>query len=228
MQYYVISQKGSSHEKNEDCYTIAEVGEWMVFVVADGVGGLPFGEKASEIAVATVESELLGGASLQEAIKAADSAICEQASSLDVQMGSTIIVCVINALSGVGRVAHVGDSRGYVFDEELLCRTRDHTLVEELVELGVLTDELALVHPNRSRLSQALGLGNVEVSVLECGDLRGKRVVLCSDGVCDFVGDEELRQIVVGCEVKEAAQNLASRALELGSTDDITVVVVWV
>jgi protein phosphatase len=124
-------------------------------------------------------------------------------------------------------VAHVGDSRAYIFREGELARlTQDHSLVEELVRQGKLTEEQAAEHPQRSIITRALGIeGDVEVDTWSYPMRAGDVVLLCSDGLTSMIGEEQIVHILGGePSLDRAAERLIGAANDAGGRDNITVV----
>jgi protein phosphatase len=124
-------------------------------------------------------------------------------------------------------VAHVGDSRAYIFrDGELTRLTQDHSLVEELVRQGKLTEEQAAEHPQRSIITRALGIeGDVDVDTWSYSMRAGDVVLLCSDGLTSMIGEGQIAQILGGeTSLDRAADGLIGAANDAGGRDNITVV----
>src|SRR6185312_3838942 len=124
-------------------------------------------------------------------------------------------------------VAHVGDSRAYIFrDGDLTRLTQDHSLVEELVRQGKLTEEQAAEHPQRSIITRALGIeGDVEVDTWSYSMRADDVVLLCSDGLTSMIGEEQIVKILGGeRSLDRAADGLIGAANEAGGRDNITVV----
>ena len=220
------SDTGQVRPANEDSFLVRS----PLFVVADGMGGANAGEVASRAAVETFAAGLPAGEDpgprLAEAVRAANRRI-NQESEADTSrrgMGTTVTAALIGDSSVT--VAHVGDSRAYLIREgEVSQLTRDHTLVDELVRQGSLTEAEAAVHPQRSIITRALGPEpSVEVDVethsLDAGDV----LLLCSDGLTGMVGDADLLAIVERSNsLAAAAKELVDAANAAGGKDNITV-----
>jgi protein phosphatase len=216
-----------------------------LFVVADGMGGHAGGEQASALAVDSVETFVLDTfkwfarfkgkeeervlADFQSALGGANARVrAEAAESPELHgMGTTLTLAF--SLNDRLFVAHVGDTRCYLHRGSVLHRlTRDHTLVEEMVRRGALTAEEAAHHAWRHVVTNAVGGDSPEVRVevhkihLEAGDA----VLLCSDGLTNLIGDEEIGQILQAePDPEPACRKLVARALEEGGKDNVTVVV---
>jgi PPM family protein phosphatase len=224
---------GRTRSGNEDSYFCGRT----VFAVADGLGGHQGGEVASAAAVeplAALDGRGFGDAAaaaeaLAGAIREANAAILERAAGDPGLwgMGTTLTAA---ALAGAGQLqlAHVGDSRAYLLrDGALEQLTVDHTVVGELVRRGRLTPEQAAIHPERSILTRAVGLDpTVPVDLPDPLELRaGDRVLLCSDGLTEAVGDPDIATILAtAADGAAACRSLIDAANAAGGPDNITVV----
>jgi serine/threonine protein phosphatase PrpC len=218
---------GLVRDHNEDAHLSNE----PLYIVADGMGGHLGGEVASSIALETVSSAFAenGAEGLADAVRRANTAVFERSSS-DPEvagMGTTITVAV--QVGARLRLAHVGDSRAYLFRAGRLQQyTDDHTLVGEMVRDGSLTEQQARTHPRRSILSRALGTGPdivVDELEIELGD--GDRLLLCSDGLNAMIDDAAIGDILAAqSEPQVVADALVAAAKRAGGSDNITVIVV--
>jgi serine/threonine protein phosphatase PrpC len=202
-----------------------------VFVVADGMGGAQAGEVASQIAIEAFESGLDGSGSPEERlavrVREANRQIYDRSrTELGREgMGTTLTAAYLD--DGSVAIAHVGDSRAYLFRDGKLERlTRDHSLVDELVRRGKLTEEQAAEHPQRSIITRALGPEpDVEVDTWTYPVRRDDVLLLCSDGLTSMISEEQIAQILGSAEtLDEAADRLIREANEAGGRDNITVV----
>jgi protein phosphatase len=202
-----------------------------VFVVADGMGGAQAGEVASKIATETFEQGLPDSGSpeerLAERVREANHQIYELSRSDRERagMGTTLTAAYVDDTSVA--IAHVGDSRAYLFRDGTLERlTQDHSLVEELVRQGKLTPEQAAGHPQRSIITRALGPeANVEVDTWTYPARAGDILLLCSDGLTTMISEDRVSEILGGSgSLQETADALIDAANEAGGRDNITVV----
>jgi PPM family protein phosphatase len=202
-----------------------------VFVVADGMGGAQAGEVASKIATETFEKGLPDSGSpeerLAERVREANHQIHEL-SRTDREragMGTTLTAAYVDDTSVA--IAHVGDSRAYLFRDGTLERlTQDHSLVEELVRQGKLTPEQAAGHPQRSIITRALGPeASVEVDTWTYPVRAGDILLLCSDGLTTMISEDRVAEILGEAgSLDGAADALIDAANEAGGRDNITVV----
>ncbi len=202
-----------------------------VFVVADGMGGAQAGEVASRIAIEAFEPGLDGSGSPEERlavrVREANREIYDRSrTELGREgMGTTLTAAYLD--DGSVAIAHVGDSRAYLFRDGKLERlTRDHSLVDELVRRGKLTEEQAAEHPQRSIITRALGPEpDVEVDTWTYPVRRDDVLLLCSDGLTSMITEDRIGQILGSSETLDAAADrLIQEANEAGGRDNITVV----
>jgi protein phosphatase len=233
------SHPGRIRDHNEDNYLISP--RLAMYAVCDGMGGHQAGELASQIAVETIPRAFVASQSagldapetmLTEALYSAHKAIqaSAEADSARLGMGTTAVIIWAPPPGDVLWVAHVGDSRAYLFRGRQLQRlTEDHTWFNQVMRAGVLPpnpDDW----PNRHVLSQALGASALiapEVSQLTLQS--GDTLLLCSDGLTDMLDDAEIsRQLSSPLILPDLGQSLVREANRRGGKDNITVIVVKV
>jgi PPM family protein phosphatase len=233
---------GNFRENNEDACVVDESGRF--FIVADGMGGQAAGEKASEIATEVVPKRLLSlidfesdsgekvTKSIDEAISNANAEILAL-SELDANyhnMGTTITFVV--AAASRFYVGGVGDSRVYQLRGGKLSQlTTDHSLTQALVEAGTIAPEDAPTHRYRNVLYRYLGSkeGGTGTEAKEITPEAGDRYFLCSDGVTDGIGNDVIQKLLAEQnDPQQAAEAIVQAALDGGSKDNVTCVVVHV
>ena len=207
-----------------------------LFAVADGMGGHVGGETAAQTAIDAFRTTFASQRSadaLADAVRQANLAVWEasRAHAGLRGMGTTLTAVALVTVDGKEDLAvvNVGDSRSYLYqDGELSQLTADHSLVEEMVRSGELTAEEASVHPQRHILTRALGIdADVEVDVWHVPPHVGDRILLCSDGLINEVGDDEIASVLgQHRDPEDAAQALVHQARDAGGNDNITVVIV--
>ncbi len=244
-----LTDRGLRRHHNEDEFLVRD--ELSLYVVADGMGGHAAGEVASDLAVKEVERVVeatrnshedtwpqewnakvsVNGNRLVRAILAAHKRITTAVEGDNGLrgMGATIVAAIVDTEHALLTVAHVGDSRAYVFRGgamELI--TSDHSWVHEQVMAGLLSAEAARNHPLKNVVTRALGgaqppVVDVEERALEPGDL----VLLCSDGLNTMLSDDEIKTVVDrGSELTPLAYQMVAEANRRGGVDNITVVLV--
>jgi protein phosphatase len=223
----VRTDPGRQRSGNEDA-TFAQA---PLFALADGMGGAQSGEVAAAIVAQTFERGLPAHGTaeqrLAETVQQANREIHERqlAEHQHAGMGTTVTAAYLDEDSVV--IANVGDSRGYLFrDGELQRLTSDHSLVQELVSKGEITEDEALEHPQRSIITRALGPeAVVEVDTWSYPLRPGDVVMLCSDGLTDMLPERQVQQALVeSATLAAAADRLIDEANEAGGRDNITVV----
>ena len=226
--YAVASDTGRRRRRNEDNYVVAP----PLFGVADGMGGAQAGEVASKLAASALEggtTEDLGGPARVEAlIQEANRRIFDRASTDPTAsgMGTTMTVALVEGMRVV--IGHVGDSRAYlVRGDSMEQLTEDHSLVNELVKSGKLTEEEAHIHPQRSVITRAVGTDpNVDVDAFTIDAEDGDVFLICSDGLTDMVGDVDILELVDRNrgDLEKAVRSLVQFANKEGGEDNITAV----
>lgn len=209
-----------------------------IAVLADGMGGLDAGEVASRIAVDSI-MEFLGegleqpGGDLESlivrSVQTANANVYARGQQSQTDMGTTVVAWLLSA-EGQCLIAHVGDSRAYrLRNGELRRLTKDHSMVQQMVDEGLMGEAEALTAPNRNVITRALGLGmRIEVDVRSWVHMPGDLYLLCSDGLTDLVHEREISEVLDSGAVAlaDAASRLVSRANEAGGHDNISVLLI--
>jgi PPM family protein phosphatase len=226
--YAVASDTGRRRRRNEDNYVVAP----PLFAVADGMGGAQAGEVASQLAASALEAAdsngLDGTEKIDALIQEANRRIFDRASTDPTAsgMGTTMTVALVEGMSVA--IGHVGDSRAYlVRGEQMEQLTEDHSLVNELLKSGKLSEEEAQIHPQRSVITRAVGTDpdvDVDGFTIEAED--GDVFLICSDGLSDMVEDEEILELVHQHreDLDKAVKALVTAANRGGGDDNITAV----
>ncbi len=235
MQVWGVTDRGAVRQQNQDAYAarVLEDGR-AIALVCDGMGGARAGNVASTMAVKLfMEEFLMPGQkdSVEEqmghAASVANQAVFQR-SATDPEcagMGTTMVAVLAGAEEAV--ILNEGDSRAYhVNAGGIVLITRDHSLVEDLVERGELTREQARTHPHRNLITRALGAEPVLMADCFRQPLSpGDCLLLCSDGLSNVVNEQEmLYEVVHGGAPEQCCQRLLSIALSRGAPDNVTVV----
>ena len=240
MLYSMKTDKGIVRSNNQDNCYVSVFDEHSCFaIVCDGMGGVKAGEVASEIAIKEVSAIFIDGWKndfeiedakklLLKAIKTANLKILGLASS-DAKyqgMGTTIVAAVI--IGDKLLIANVGDSRAYFVGKELKQITKDHSLVQELVDSGELTSEQAEKYPHKNYITRALGIGShIEVDFF-CENIGDENILLCSDGLYNFVSRDEIYGIITASA--DAFENISVKLIDEanknGGGDNVTAVII--
>lgn len=235
-----ISDTGLHRRENQDRYA-ADVlpGGFTAAAVCDGMGGANAGSVASALAVETYMAQLREGlcadmtdkqlrALVADCAAAANTAVYRRAAedAACEGMGTTLVSALVRE-DGSAVIANVGDSRAYHLTSEGIARvTRDHSVVEDLIAQGRITEEEARCHPNRNLITRALGTDEqAACDVYGVSLAPGELLLLCSDGLVVTLRSEEMLSLVRGAESLPAALTaLIARARSHGAPDNVTVV----
>lgn len=239
MKVVSVSDTGLVRTNNEDCLAVFSVGKDECFVIADGMGGHAAGELASRTAVEYVQQALndyLFDADDPQKLLKLLSFTLEKANvqvylaSLGSYryrgMGTTLSVAVVR--DGVLYVAHIGDCRIYrLHGQKLTQLTKDHTLVQDLLDQGMITPEEAINHPKRHMLIRALGENEyVMPDAFSVAIANGDVILLCSDGLYGYVEEKMIRTVLSKHKnLEECQQKLMDLAYEAGAPDNISMII---
>lgn len=214
---------------NEDSYVcLPDIGLW---VVADGMGGHAAGDVASNMAVAEIARQIRHGKSLTESIETAHHSIhtaAQQNQNLQ-DMGSTVVAVKLDGMSY--EIAWAGDSRAYLWNGVLHRLTKDHSYIQMLIDAGILSEEDASAHPDRSVISQALGTGGavsdeIKVDTVSGTLAKNDTLLLCSDGLSGALSDNDMAAMLSNTTENQArVDQLIAAALQAGGRDNVTVII---
>ncbi len=243
-----LTHIGKVRQLNQDAFGMYK--HLRLWLIADGMGGHPGGEIASQLAIDNMAAYFethqppLDGTSkeperssviLGETLESANLAIREYARQHIefTDMGTTAVAVHLDGRSPtVATIAHAGDSRAYLIrDQTLTPLTRDHSLVEERVELGIITPEQALTHPLRHIITRALGIDHHVVPSVTTIDLTEKdQLLLCTDGLTKMMTDQQILNTILGANTNldRICHSLIEEALNRGGEDNVTVVILGI
>ena len=234
-----MTDVGLRRHENQDTFAIETVGNRIVAVVCDGMGGAEGGQIASSLAVETfmknIRALLRKDMTMEQlrelasfCVAQANTAVYERALEDDCRgMGTTLVSAVAGEKGTV--VCNVGDSRAYLIRSGEITRiTHDHSVVQTLVESGNITAEEARTHPNRNLITRALGTEEVtQCDAFEVSFQRGDKLLLCTDGLVVTATDEDIcRAVCSGKSSKQDLDDLIALAKAQGAPDNVTVVLV--
>lgn len=234
----LCSDVGQRREKNEDSCILTVPNDpdslherGLLFAVADGMGGASAGEYASRMALNVLSAAYYNGPSLpipallRSAIESANGRVFEEAelNAAYHGMGTTVSAVVLHG--DTAYIGQVGDSRVYLLRERAGIHqlTKDHSLVAEQVRNGLITEEEARKHQLRNLITRAVGIKEqVKVDLFSLKLKPNDTLLLCSDGLCNMVSDEEISHILAIGELRANTRKLIDCANEAGGTDNIT------
>ncbi len=228
---------GLVRETNQDAFSFGSFDDGNCWaVVCDGMGGVSGGQVASGICVEKVSEALKRGYRkdmtissaknlLTTAINAANSAVFKKAQeNIELKgMGTTVVATLI--LGEVAVVAHVGDSRAYILNDEIKPITKDHSFVQLLVDTGKITEYEAKNHPDRNVITRAVGIEHivdVEIDIIDIDN--NDKLLICTDGLNGYVSDADILK-TVNEYGDSSAEKLVETANNAGGRDNVTVVI---
>ncbi len=232
---------GKVRSSNQDAFFVGEIAkDTVVAIVCDGMGGANAGNVASETAVKLIFEYIANSFRnnmslidisnlLKNAVKSVNIEIFDIASknSMLSGMGTTAVIAIVTEKFAV--IANVGDSRAYLVNNKISQITRDHSIVQTLIESGKITEEDAKIHPRKNVITRAIGAEEDVAVDCDIIDLNlGDSVLLCTDGLSNFVDEAEILKIFKKNDISKVADKLVTLANANGGGDNITVVTVTV
>jgi len=237
------SNLGMVRQNNEDACLISSITvskngyrkRYQLLIVADGVGGAQKGEIASREAITSsfinivssivMNSDIDFRNIIENAIISANQRVLEMRLKMHTNMSTTLTIALIDDKDIY--IGHVGDSRAYIFTPQFYKQlTRDHKLVEDLVERGIITREQAKYHPQRNVITSAIGMQNprIDINYYPNMFIRGTILLLCSDGLTDLVEETYIGRILCsGLSINKKVNRLIEEANRRGGRDNITI-----
>lgn len=240
MKIVAKTDRGLVRDSNQDAYAVGEFPEEVAWaVVCDGMGGAAGGSIASALAVKVISDKINASYRpnmressiknmLDSALFAANMEVYDLADAKPELRGmGTTVVCAI-VRDGYAHIAHAGDSRAYIFNGECLKQvTTDHSFVQNLIDKGEITKEEAEKHPNKNLITRAIGVDKYikfDFDEIEIGE--NDILILCTDGLSNYVSDEEMINEVKDGRYYAFAERLVKKANNNGGGDNITVVAI--
>lgn len=242
MRIVAKTDKGRIRDSNQDAYAVGELPDEVAWaVVCDGMGGAAGGNIASALAVKVISDKIstsyrstMKDSSifnmLDSALVAANIEVYDMAEENPelLGMGTTVVCAVVR--DGTAFIAHAGDSRAYLLkDNELTQVTTDHSVVQNLVNEGKITKEEAQHHPQKNLITRAIGVDKdieIDFDEAELGD--GEYLILCTDGLTNYVSDDELMDALSDGKYYAYADRLVNKANNNGGGDNVTVVAIGI
>ncbi|MBR5272968.1 MAG: Stp1/IreP family PP2C-type Ser/Thr phosphatase [Clostridia bacterium] len=231
---------GRVRSTNQDCYCAGEHDSGMIWaVVCDGMGGHAGGNIASSTAAKVLSDNInlkykknMSSRSVKNllltSISAANVNVYDMAKLNDELdgMGTTAVAAII--VKNVAHIINVGDSRAYVLNDSGITQvTKDHSLVQQMIDYGKLTAQEAKTHPHRNIITNAVGIHeDIQADYFELDMCEGDILLMCTDGLTNNVSDEEIYGLVKDNQSCDFIEKLVERANENGGSDNITVVAV--
>lgn len=240
MKAYAVTDVGRTRDTNQDYfyYSSEPVGNLPnLYLVADGMGGHKAGDLASRFTIENVVRLVESYKDyrdpvtiLAKAINEVNEMLIEKSKeSEDYEgMGTTLVAATIDG--DVLKVANVGDSRLYLIEKDILQITRDHSLVEDMVRMGMIDKEEAKTHYKKNVITKAIGVADDRTATPDIFEIEisdGEKLLLCSDGLTNMVEDYEIKKIVTKNErIEDAVRALIDQANENGGKDNISAILI--
>ncbi|MCD7797759.1 MAG: Stp1/IreP family PP2C-type Ser/Thr phosphatase [Clostridiales bacterium] len=240
MKIVAKTDRGYVRESNQDAYAVGEFSDEVVWaVVCDGMGGAAGGNIASALAVKVISDKI--NASYREnmrdvsiknmldfALTAANIEVYDMADAKPELhgMGTTVVCAIVR--DNQAFIAHAGDSRAYVLSGGNIRQiTTDHSMVQDLLSRGKITDEQAANHPNKNIITRAVGVDkSIEIDFDQLDLDDESALLLCTDGLSNYVTNDEIIELVSDGKHYAFADRLVQKANANGGGDNITVVVI--
>lgn len=238
MKIFGKTDIGLVRENNQDAFSFGNFDDGNCWaVVCDGMGGVSGGQVASGICIEKVSEALKRGYRkdmtvssvknlLTTAISASNSAVFKESQeNLELKgMGTTVVAVIM--LGNIAVVAHVGDSRAYLINNEITPVTKDHSFVQLLIDTGKITEEEAKVHPDRNVITRAVGIEHVVDVEIDVVDINDKdKLLICTDGLNGYVSDADILK-VINEYGDSSTEKLVKTANDAGGRDNVTVVII--
>ncbi|MFZ2537968.1 MAG: Stp1/IreP family PP2C-type Ser/Thr phosphatase [Oscillospiraceae bacterium] len=240
MDIYGMTDIGLKRETNQDVFYTHKFSEQVGFaIVCDGMGGQNGGNVASEMACQTISHRLMESNNIVSmsddeikslVISATSGANIEVYKTSNIEpgykgMGTTVVIAVVSNKKAY--IAHIGDSRVYLLREGKLHQlTRDHSVVQELLEQGKISQDEAKVHPNKNMITRAVGVNlTVDIDYLEVLLGQESKLLLCSDGLTNMVSDQIIEKTLRKYNPEATCTKLIELSNKAGGVDNITVAV---
>lgn len=242
MKFSTISNIGKVRSENQDYYGNLELDKYSFFIVADGMGGYNGGELASKLA-AKYYIEYIKNSNIEdfssiidlqeEALQSANDKIYSLSKSYEqyANMGTTAVCVCVDYDKKSYHITHIGDSRAYIYSEnKLQLITRDHSLVNDLIDSGSITEDEAKNFANKSTITRAVGVASKIKPESRSLDMRESDILLMvTDGLTNELSDTEIEAIIANNSTADKiSSSLVDLAIRNGGHDNITVTTILI
>lgn len=239
MQIFAKSDQGKTRKENQDAFYTGYLSDNSALaVVCDGMGGASAGSVASDVATKSIVDYIKNSYTskinrnslltlMKNAVVSANIDVHEMSKNNPEYsgMGTTAVVVIVK--NGFALICHVGDSRAYLLNDKMEQITRDHSVVQTLVENGKLTPEEARNHPRKNVITRALGVEDTVIP--DCIEIPidiGNTILICTDGLSNFVEETEIIEVYKNNAIDKVTDILVDKANENGGGDNITAVTI--
>lgn len=238
MKISALSDIGKTRQSNQDFYSVKQIEKDLTFVaVCDGMGGVSGGNIASASAVKVIAESILENVNanlndeeiknaMLKSIENANGFIYSSSSSNPelAGMGTTCVCAIIN--KNKVHLANVGDSRAYfISDDSIFQITKDHSIVQEMLDSGKITENEAVNHPRKNIITRAIGVSKeIKIDYYELEINKNDIIFICTDGFSNYASNENILTLAKESKFEDLARNAINFANEAGGQDNITVV----
>ncbi len=239
MQIFAKTDIGKIRSINQDAFYINTLpNDAALAVVCDGMGGASAGDIASKTAVEIISQYIINSYNpsmssddierlLDNAVASANMEVfnLSQKDERLYGMGTTVVMSIVRDNQAI--ICNVGDSRAYLINDDIIQITRDHSMVQTLVESGKISPEEAKVHPKKNIITRALGVEESVLTDCYCVNITEKdKLLLCTDGLSNYVNTNEILDIVNSNELDKITSLLINKANLGGGRDNITAAII--
>lgn len=237
VNYIFASHLGKRRSINEDSAKVFNLEDGLLSIVCDGLGGNRAGDLASQTAVEIIHKYFLANTQLDHltrmnnAFVEAHNTILQLGSQSEHYKGMATTAVAVFIAGNTVYWGHIGDSRIYLLKDGKLSQvTKDHSLVQKMVDNGLITSKQAEKHPHRNIIVKALGEDKEcepDCNFFFLNDEHPFKLLLCTDGLCGVLNSKEIKQILMGGEnLEEISQNFFNLVEEYGSPDNFSYVII--
>ncbi|MFM1514930.1 Stp1/IreP family PP2C-type Ser/Thr phosphatase [Helcococcus ovis] len=235
MEFYSTTDVGKKRKNNEDAFINYNSDDFDLFIVADGMGGYSAGEIASNMAVNIIKDYIVKNFDkenifdlIAESVRDANDAILQKSLKNEEcrGMGTTIVIAII--VDDCLYFSNVGDSRIYLYSEDNFRQiSKDHSYVQELLDIGAITEEDAKFYP-KNLVTSAVGIENTyKININKIPLSPNDNILLCTDGLTDLIDDIDIEDVLQNkYEAKESCEILQYMANSTGGYDNITITII--
>lgn len=236
INYTINSQTGLVRNQNEDAATFYDLGDSVLAVVCDGIGGNNAGNIASQLVIDSIYSYFEKSTEadplkkIEDSVKKVNDLVVHAAEIKQEYEGMATTAEILYIKDAIAYWGHVGDSAIFFYQNgDLVKITKDHSIVQKLIDLGAITTQEAKIHPNKNVILKAIGDKTgfgVDLNFMKLKPKKSWKFLLCTDGVTGVVDKEELKKLLENDDLQKISDKLDKIILDRGAPDNFTYVIV--
>ncbi|HPO54848.1 MAG TPA: protein phosphatase 2C domain-containing protein [Ignavibacteriaceae bacterium] len=236
INYILNSQTGLIRTQNEDAASFYDLGDSVLAIVCDGIGGNKAGNIASQLVIDSIYPFFQKSAETDPLKKIEDAAIkvnelvINAAETRNEYEGMATTAEILYIKDAVAYWGHVGDSSIYYFqNEDLIKITKDHSIVQKLMDLGAITAREAKIHPHKNIVLRAIGDKTgfgIDLNYMKLKTNKKWKFILCTDGVTGVIDKDELKYLLIEDDLEGISEKIEKMILERGAPDNYTYIIV--